>query len=110
MDFLLDGKICIKLEPSGETNSKDKWWDDGIVGRIKQIFVWYGEDFVSGFQTIYESTGKNLISKRHGGSCVNFEMINLKKPLTWLSGYYGTFRVDPSLFETDEETEPWNFY
>ncbi|KAH0459774.1 hypothetical protein IEQ34_012588 [Dendrobium chrysotoxum] len=110
MDFQMDGKIYVKVEPRGETNPNDKRWDDGLVGRIKQILVWYDEDFISAFQTIYECTGKSLISKRHGESRGNFEMINPKKPLTWLSGYYGTFRVDPELFQTDEETEPWNFY
>ncbi|PKU71233.1 hypothetical protein MA16_Dca007230 [Dendrobium catenatum] len=138
----MDGKICIKVEPRGQTNSIDKLWDDGLVGRIKQILVWYDEDFFSGFQTIYEcTTGKRLTSKRHGGNHGNFEMHNLstineeiakypaqttnktpqtttthlinpKKPLTWLSGYYETVRVDPELFPTDEETEEpiWNFY
>ncbi|KAI0513368.1 hypothetical protein KFK09_009385 [Dendrobium nobile] len=111
MEYQMDGKICIKVEPRGQTNSNDKLWDDGLVGRIKQILVWYDEDFFSGFQTIYEcTTGKSLISKRHGGNHGNFEMINPRKPLTWLSGYYETVRVDPELFQTDEETEPWNFY
>ncbi|KAL0915957.1 hypothetical protein M5K25_013428 [Dendrobium thyrsiflorum] len=59
------GKICIKLEPRGKTNSYDKQWDDGIGGRIKQIFVWYDEDFISGFQTIYECTeSKDQVSLR----------------------------------------------
>ncbi|KAL0915956.1 hypothetical protein M5K25_013427 [Dendrobium thyrsiflorum] len=59
--------------------------------------------------------GKEVISSDTaviGGDLImnSKQQINLKKPLTWLSGYYGTFREDPELFQTDEETEPWNFY
>lgn len=109
MAFEVDGRIYIKLEERGELNSHDKRFDDGAGGHMKQILLWHDPCFISGIQTICERGGVNQISKKHGGTQGNFEMINLRRPLTWVSGHYGSYCIDPEIF-VDEEEAPWNYY
>ncbi|KAG0464986.1 hypothetical protein HPP92_019150 [Vanilla planifolia] len=111
MAFEKDGQIYIRLKERGCQNSSDKSWDDGATGRIKHIFIWHDkyERIIHGIQTTYERKGEVVISKMHGGNQGNFETITPNKPLTWMSGYYGSYCVERELF-VDEEEAPWNYY
>ncbi|KAK8968868.1 hypothetical protein KSP40_PGU002630 [Platanthera guangdongensis] len=67
---------------------------------MKQILLWHDTHFISGIQTICERNGVKQISKKHG--------IDLRRPLTWVSGHYGSYCMDPELF-LDEEEAPWDY-
>ncbi|KAJ0965014.1 hypothetical protein J5N97_026152 [Dioscorea zingiberensis] len=102
-----DGEMYIKVKSKGNTKDFGKEWDDGGGGQVKQICIWYG-DLVCGIQVSYERNGTTFLSERHGGTEGDFEQIQFHEPITWVSGHYGSWCLEPDIY-ADEEEAPYNY-
>lgn len=103
-----DGKIYMKLGPKGIRGTYDHAWDDGCGGDVKHICICHHE-VIHSIQTTYQRQGIAYISERHGGAEGNFDVISFNEPLTWVSGHYGSWCIDPDLFYIDEEEDPGSY-
>jgi len=103
-----EGVMHEKYTAAGDEYYRKDKWDDGAGGRVTYIGICYGDTIYS-IQTTYLRKGTQLMSRKHGGNRGNLFSVNLREPLTWVSGHYGTVCLDPELFYVDEEECPDNF-
>ncbi|XP_010927311.1 inactive protein RESTRICTED TEV MOVEMENT 1 [Elaeis guineensis] len=103
-----DGEIYLKLGPKGGKDGFLEAWDDGFGGDVKQICICHGE-YIDSIQTTYERDGITVVSNRHGGTEGNFDVISFNEPLTWVSGYYGRWCLDPEDAWRLDEDDPGNY-
>ncbi|KAH7674025.1 Mannose-binding lectins domain-containing protein [Dioscorea alata] len=104
-----DGEFYIIARCRGNTERPyhGTEWDDGAGGRIIQICIWHG-DLIYGIQSSYELNGRFYVTRRHGGNEGDFEQILLDEPITCVSGYYGSWCLEPDIVESEEEA-PHNY-
>ncbi|KAJ4955091.1 hypothetical protein NE237_011874 [Protea cynaroides] len=85
--------MTIKVGPAGGYNA-NKGWDDGSIGKVKQIFITYDDDYgVKSIQTVLEFPGGSVLMDKHGGQGRNFRTISLaeNESIILVRGYYLTF-------------------
>ncbi|KAG1363269.1 jacalin-related lectin 3 [Cocos nucifera] len=104
-----DGEIYLKLGPKGGKNCYHEAWDDGFGGDVKQICICHRE-YIDSIQTTYKRDGITVVSNRHGGTEGNFDVISFNEPLTWVSGHYGRWCLDPEdAWRLDVEDDPGSY-
>ncbi|XP_010927312.1 inactive protein RESTRICTED TEV MOVEMENT 1 [Elaeis guineensis] len=96
-----DGEIYLKLGPTGGKDGFLEAWDDGFGDDVKQICICHGEYIVS-IQTTYKRDGITIVSNRHGGTEGNFDVIYFNEPLTWVSGHYQSWYMEPDAWRLAE--------
>ncbi|KAK1282772.1 hypothetical protein QJS10_CPB22g01511 [Acorus calamus] len=104
MDFFHDKGIFIKVASVGQEAGAGEDWDDDHHHETHNIFITYTDSAINSIQTVYKHHGSSVISERHGGDGTNFASINMRKPLTFISGCYNYHGITSLTFGCENQT------